>query len=185
MSDNKKRERTKKKRHWLLRNEESPSLFFRKDKKQRDVFYPWGYPGEAFYINEVDKRIISRFLFTIASLLVVAHIAINLAAYYEIINPHGKIIAFEFVWITFPVCYYYKTFTLKKNLKPKENETKETPKIIFILLFILLVQFLVIAILVYAYPKDIFFITSLLLLHIIYFTVIAYFLMRIHRTRGY
>ncbi|MES9822820.1 MAG: hypothetical protein ABW127_00145 [Candidatus Thiodiazotropha endolucinida] len=185
MSDNKKRERTKKKWHWLLRNEESPSLFFRKDEKERDVFYPWGYPGKAFYINEVQKREISRFLFTIASLLIVAHITINLAAYYEIINSYGKIIAFEFTWIMFPIWYCYKVYILTKNLKLKESEAKETPKIFYVLLFILFVQFLSIVVAIHAYPQDLFFVTSLLLLYIIYITVIAYFLIRIYKTRGY
>ena len=26
--------------------------FFKKDEEGRDIFYPWAYPGEAFYVDQ-------------------------------------------------------------------------------------------------------------------------------------
>ena len=34
----------------------SNSIFFKKTEDGQDVFYPWGYPGEAIYINKKKKK---------------------------------------------------------------------------------------------------------------------------------
>ncbi len=40
--------------------------FFRKDEEGKDLFYPWGYPGEAFYVGESQKKHITFVLYFVA-----------------------------------------------------------------------------------------------------------------------
>lgn len=40
--------------------------FFQKDNQGKDIYYPWSYPGEAFYINKKQEILIILFSWILA-----------------------------------------------------------------------------------------------------------------------
>lgn len=98
-------------------------LFFRKDEEGRDLFYPWGYPGEAFYVEENQKKRIALILYLIAIILLtdfyVAGITYNSEDYIKSV----------WLWIS-PVSilgslYFFYVFLLYKRNKLRPKISKE------------------------------------------------------------
>lgn len=46
-------------------------IFFRKDEDGRDLFYPWGYPGEAFNVCKTQKKQIIFVLYLMLAIFVI------------------------------------------------------------------------------------------------------------------
>ncbi len=59
---------------WSRKNKEKSGKFFRQDDEGNDLFYPWGYPGEAFYINDARGKIF-KFCFIFAAVVLAVIIA--------------------------------------------------------------------------------------------------------------
>lgn len=151
------------------------SFFFR-NEEGKNLFYPWGYPGTGFYVDEKQKKRIVRFLYTISFSLIVLFIASDLASRYELIDLYGKIIILNIAWIAFPAWYYYKIRIFTKDLVLNAVKIDKKPKIFYVLLFLLFIQFLNIISAIYAYAEAPALISLALLVQGLYSLILVYFI---------
>ena len=100
-------------------------LFFRKDEEGKDLFYPWGYPGEAFYVDDKQKRKISLFIGLYAALIIGYSV---LAAISDAAFSWGLEVTAVWYLILFTMivpCYVFAMYIIKNGNKfyvvPKEN----------------------------------------------------------------
>lgn len=59
----------------LQSDQGSAGIFFRKVTDGRYLFYPWGYPGESFYISEQQQHKVNAFLSLLAASFLMSIVA--------------------------------------------------------------------------------------------------------------
>ncbi|MCB9991849.1 MAG: hypothetical protein H6867_10880 [Rhodospirillales bacterium] len=84
--------------------------YFRKDDEGRDVYYPWGYAGDCYYVTEVQKRKLKSsfnfaILFCVVGCFLLPIITPHLAIYcVAIVVFHATLL----LWVAFFYCYSKK-----------------------------------------------------------------------------
>jgi len=78
---------------------------FRKDEEGKDLFYPWGCPGEAFYVNQRTFNRILIFLNIFSILFVVYVCGAVFADLQNMISQNTWNQLFSSVFIFFPGLY--------------------------------------------------------------------------------
>jgi hypothetical protein len=90
------------------------NIFFRKADDGRDIFYPWCYPGEAFYINEKQKKKIGTFLF-IFDLTFISCFIIPEMFRTQLSNYINSDFIMAAAGMFFPVLYIFSMHLFRKN----------------------------------------------------------------------
>lgn len=119
------------------------SRFFRKDENGDEVFYPWGYPGEGFYVDEKQKRDIKIFLYLIISILFSGFV-LWICTYQATNEDFNRTIFLFTVSLTiFPMSYILFTYRFCRNLKPHISALRQIPlRNILTILLTIFFQFL-------------------------------------------
>lgn len=92
-------------------------LFFRKDEEGRDLFYPWGCPGEAFHINADKKRDI-RFFFGLFEIGIMSAITMGIFFFAKQILSISLFYYWAVISTLFSIVYIAYMAFLKKTLSP-------------------------------------------------------------------
>lgn len=94
---------------WSRKNHKEDGEFLRKDDQGNDLFYPWGYPGEAFHITRLQRKLIFTFGWLVFSISFVTIIL-------EIFSNWNGIsyILFDFL----PLFYIFVVYFFSKKAKP-------------------------------------------------------------------
>ena len=110
------------------------SQVFRKDQNGEDVFYPWRYPGEAFYINFNQLKQIKKLFMLFTAVFV---LSFNLLVIFRQ-DMYTFFCIYVLITTGFPIAYFCLVRILTKGLRPYVTETKEIPVSNLGLLFIVL-----------------------------------------------
>lgn len=104
------------------------SGFFRTDEQGKMLFYPWGYPGESFYIEERQKKQITVFFYIIASLFILSMMKIAYLPRDGVAELDTTLLLFTLnsFFFLFVYCGFMRLFT--KNLKFYIDEKRVIPK---------------------------------------------------------
>lgn len=99
--------------------------FFKKDEEGRSLFYPWGYPGEAFFIDDKQKRSVSIFIYSGFVLFALSIFAI---IFLDIKDIHILYYSGLALFMFFPLLYlcgvHFFTKDLNAHLVPVEQPKK-------------------------------------------------------------
>lgn len=166
------------------RSEKSSFQFFWKDESGKDVFYPWGYPGEGFYVDEIEKIKIIRFLFIFSISFILFAVIQNVAVYYGFLSLYGKAWSYAVAWALFPFIYIYRMYDFSIKFDPYISIKRRTPKITYILLVLLLIQLATMVAGLNAYsvvPSVIF----LLLINGLYLLILSFLFILSFQNKGY
>lgn len=159
--------------------------FFRKDEEGKDVFYPWGYPGESFYINEKQKRKTAIFCYIFGFLFILFSMSPLFAASDYKIEIYTAFCLLTIVLIVFPLVYFCYMYFLIKKLQPYIPKTKATPvNTIYALLVLLFSQILFTALGVYISSSPLA-AGGLVLLNGSYVLALIFLIILTFRTKGY
>jgi uncharacterized membrane protein len=129
------------KRYLNYRRKLAEPRFFRKDEEGRELFYPWGYPGEAFYVDETQKKQAVRFFYIIAVLLLLSIEGSNIAASRNYLDGQESFWVFNSYWLIFPFIYGLYMYFFSINLEAKKPEN-QSPIVLRFFLFILVAHVL-------------------------------------------
>lgn len=170
------------KKEKIIFNAKKESQFFRTDENEKDIFYPWRYPGEAFYINLNQLKQIKKLFILFAALFI---LSCNLLV---IFRQDVFIFFCIYVLITtgFPIAYFCLVRSLTKGLRPYMTETKEIPLSNLWLLFIVLFSQLFFTVWAITFYHNIpILIFSIILFSSIYCMVVVAIIILTYRNRGY
>ncbi len=170
----------------LTMSHKNENPFFRHDLEGRNVFYPWGYPGEAFYTNNTEKKKLLAFCYFVFSSLCICSILSVFAHYNDLITLSSLNYLLSIVCVIFPITYIFGVYELTKTLIPyvENQKTKLKKKILMPWLIVLpitasmfdMLQFFSVAF----YMSLLCFIFSS-----IYVLFISFFLLKLQKNKGY
>lgn len=105
---------------------EKKGVFLRKDDNGNDLFYPWGYPGEAFYIDEKQKSFIRFGFIILLTLISISLIAIVFSEIFGwLIDNVFLFDIFNLYYFSLPT-YVFLTWLIVRNKKAyTEDNQKE------------------------------------------------------------
>jgi len=169
----------------LLYGSKYQSSFFRKDEEGRDIFYPWCYPGESFYIDSSQKKSINVFFYIFGFLFMLANIGVTFAAKYDLISLFVFFCLFTIVWTVFPFTYCAYMYLVTRNLTPYIPKQKVMPiRSVYFLLAVLLGQVVFTVLGIYVGHSN-FSNLILLLLNGLYSLMLVYLIFLTFRNKGY
>lgn len=165
---------------------EQQSGFFRTDEQGKMLFYPWGYPGESFYVEESKKKQITVFFYIIASLFILSVMKIAYLPRDGITELDTSLLLFtinSFFFFVF-YCGFMRFFT--RNLKFYVDEKKTIPKGTIQASFIFLsLQILFTTIGVYYNHGSPLFTSMLVLVNILFCILLIFLIIWTIRNKGY
>ncbi len=107
---------------------EQQSGFFRIDEQGKMLFYPWGYPGESFYVEERQKKQITVFFYMVTPLFILSMMKIAYLPRDGVAELDTSLLLFTINFFFFLVVYcgFMRFFT--RNLKFYIDKKKVIPK---------------------------------------------------------
>jgi hypothetical protein len=133
------------------------SFYFSKDTNGKDIFYPWQFPGEAYYLNEKHIKQI-RLINNIIGMLMVAVFMMSMHYNDSDSPPENSILGMWILILLYPVfslIYFISliTYITKQKLLPAIlAHQSRLPALVRILLTILIVEVLVILAALHFHP---------------------------------
>lgn len=97
--------------------------FLGTDEESRDIFYPWGYPGESFFITKKQKKLLSTF--EIKALAVIFLFSFGAS---ELFNPKEAVFLYIAFIATVPIFYGAFVYCFTKGLEPNAFEKRTIGK---------------------------------------------------------
>jgi len=162
--------------------------FFRKDEEGRDLFYPWGYPGEAFCTDLKQRKRIEKFFLAFSVLVIFAVFGTIFAHVEGIISLNILLYVGGVGHTFFPAFYILSMYSFRKDVSvlaiPKD---RRVPKKIIKLLLILIISYQGASILTALKDELISPVISigLVALNVVGALCISYVLIKIYKTKGY
>ena len=160
--------------------------FFRKDEDGRNLFYPWGYPGEAFHVNQTQKKRIMFFIDFVKTLLMLGVAGMVYLLAKSVMNLSTMLYLFTTVNMSFALFYIWRVYLLRREaglyVIPAEKRSKKVIVTPWIIVF-----FEIIAIGVAINDHSISSFVSMVFIttSIVGTIYISYLALRIQRTKGY
>jgi len=103
-----------KRNNWWSFSEPGAKLFG-KDESGRNVFYPWGTPGEAFYVSEKQLIHILLFFFFLLILFGICILERELYKLQNVFNPNVWEATISLIYISLPVIYVAGMHLIRKG----------------------------------------------------------------------
>ncbi|MES9822822.1 MAG: hypothetical protein ABW127_00155 [Candidatus Thiodiazotropha endolucinida] len=157
------------------------SFFFRKDEEGRKVFYPWGYPGEGFYVNQRQINLIIISSCFLALLIIMGPSKGMFADFPNIITNILECL-FAATQTIFPILYIAGMHLLSKDtrLYVLQKEIRPPKKRMALLWFSIVILQLTAVLIA---PEELY--RTFIALSAVSILLTTYFFMKIRRTRGY
>lgn len=159
---------------------------FGKDEKGEDIYYLWGEPGESFYTNKKQKRILTIMFY---SIVFISLFSVLGAMFLEITNIISSISFYyinSFIFTLLSVVYIVSMCIGKRymlfNIVPSEKRSPQK-RIVFLWMGLVCAQVVILApLLMPALEKAL---DILMVLSMLYVLFITRFCIKLHRTKGY
>lgn len=167
------------------KSDKKEDLFFRKDEEGRDLFYPWGYPGESCLLGYKKNLLVFFFL-----LYLIVGGAVPCVVIFcfenEILQGIGDFlpIYIMFFLVSLPLIYVVAVFLISRFFLVTETKMEErTNKNVTFFLFFFIAHFVLVCMsiqLIESFPSVVLYMAAF-----IYGTGCSYVIYRIKVTKGY
>jgi hypothetical protein len=162
------------------------SGFFRHDDEGKMLFYPWGYPGESFYVEKKHKKQITVFFYAITPLFILTMLNITYLPRNGVTELDTSLLFITIAFSFFLILYWGFMRFFTKNLEFYIDENKEIPKgTIYGLLIILVLQIIFTAIGILHGHGSLLFTTMLVVVNGLYCLGLISLIIATYRNKGY
>jgi len=164
-----------------LNKDKKEDPFLRKDKGGRELFYPWGYPGEAYCLDEKQKGYVLFFLYFVFVFFLVCTFTSIYANYQNIIGQNVLFYTNAVIFMFFPSLYFCIIYIFQKSAESYiEIKEKRSEKAVFLTWFVIV--FVEIFAVFTSFKEGLMFPFFLFASYIL---IITFFLIKLKKNKGY
>jgi hypothetical protein len=171
--------------NWFLSVERNEGFFYGEDEKGLRVFYPWGKPGEAYYISKIEEKIYNIWDGVVSVFFLILFLGAMYLDATKVIESWLFNLITTLVLLGLVVYYFFYVFLINKKFKPyllplAERTSKTIKGCIpwYGVLSVMIMGF-------YLYDFDILYTVIPIVFVTFYFFGLSFFIYKLKKTKGY